>query len=360
VRAKTIAAGLAAAAIAVLCLPAGALARGRLVQFAGPGTGPSGRGTKKNGRFTMLTQELKLHGSNGYAVDVTLEDRHRLEVDASSTDFKAGSFSDVQYAIDAPQRPGSDDIKARIGSLGRIDLHFVAEKTKKPKPLCKGGDLTVETGHYVGSLSFHGDGGFTHVSAHRVAGTVGRETLESCSLTKPAKDPKTERGEAETVPKPEREEAAKQAEERRELRLIALLDGGRVTFAATRMEAEMKNEPTTVSELIVLAERTRGGLREISFLGEVERAVTAFESPDPARPTTEAIIAPSSPPFSGSAVFQSEPKGTEDWTGDLKVRLPGMGTVPLTGAGAKATLCSGGCQGAPSNPSLGPGSSVLG
>jgi hypothetical protein len=61
VRAKTIAAVLASAAIVVLCLPSGAFARGELVQIAGgSGTGPARR--PGQARVTQKIVELRGNG----------------------------------------------------------------------------------------------------------------------------------------------------------------------------------------------------------------------------------------------------------------------------------------------------------
>jgi hypothetical protein len=61
-------------------------------------------------------------------------------------------------------------------------------------------------------------------------------------------------------------------------------------------------------------------------------------SPDPQRPTSEAVIHPDSP-FSGSATFRRPPEGEPTWTGDLKVELPGLGLVRLAGKGTHAAMC---------------------
>jgi hypothetical protein len=62
----------------------------------------------------------------------------------------------------------------------------------------------------------------------------------------------------------------------------------------------------------------------------------------PSDPAGEAIVNPPSP-FSGSATFRRESRKESKWSGDLKVDLPGFGTVPLTGRGAQATLCVSEC-----------------
>jgi hypothetical protein len=355
VRAKSIAVGLAVAAIMVLCLPMGALARTRLVQVAG-GTSkePSRRGSGK--KHTSVTQKLSLRGSNGYTIEVKLSDRRMLEVDATAVNLKSATIASVAYELKIPRQPGTSDISARMGSLGRIDFHFVPEKTEREKAACEGALLTTETGHYVGSFTFHGDGGFTNARAHRVPGTVEREIVKSCHLPKTVeKDPKTEREEAETADKVEKEQGAATGDN--ELQLTALLDGGKVAFAATRLDSKSKVEPITTS-FIVLAKRRHGRISEGAFLAKLKEKAATFQAPDPTNPAAETIVTPASLPFRGSATFRREAAKGSRWAGDLRVYIPGFGTVPLTAPGAKTTLCVSGCPA--SSFSLAAGSSAPG
>jgi hypothetical protein len=75
---------------------------------------------------------------------------------------------------------------------------------------------------------------------------------------------------------------------------------------------------------------------------------SSFQITDPSQPTAGASLNPPAP-FAGSATFLQESATPPTWTGDLRVDLPGFGTVPLTGPGVKASLCAA--------PSCGPGGS---
>ncbi len=334
-RAKSIAAFLASAAIVILCLPAGAFARGSESWIAtGSGTGPARRAGK-----IRVAQEMNLHGTNGYKLKVTLTDRHRLGVQAIDTDFAHRTIKTVAYGLPVHQRPGSDDIKARIGSIGRIDMRFVPERTEKAGPgstRCPGGELTTEIGHYVGSISFHGDGGYTRAQAHRVGGTVETEAVGKCPPRKRAKA--IQREEAETVGKLEEEDQAKRAEERNEIQLDAKARGGKLIFTATRIEAAAGGRKASSANFIAIGQRERGPTREVSLVGLIVAKGSSFQVPDLQDPTNETTVSPSFP-FSGSATFRGESPRSGSWTGDLKVELPGFGTVPLTGAGVQASMC---------------------
>ena len=69
-------------------------------------------------------------------------------------------------------------------------------------------------------------------------------------------------------------------------------------------------------------------------------AAETFRVPNLAEPLSEAIIEPPAP-FSGTATFHLETPKKANWTGDLAVELPGLGTVPLTGPKIAAGLCHG-------------------
>jgi hypothetical protein len=338
VRAKTIAAVLASAAIVVLWLPGGALARGQVVQIVGStGKRPTRRGGKPR-----VAQEMHLNGTNGFKVTIKLDDRRHLTLVAKDEDFKRRSLRFVAYGERAPQRLGSADINARLGSLGRIDVRFVRTKTVRPHegPKCAIAGLRTEVGHYVGAISFRGDDGFTRVQAHSAPGSVEREAPQSCHFPKAVEhDPKTEREEAETVGKLEEEEQAQKAEEEHHVQLIATLDGGKVAFSAQREEVAGAKGKVTTTNFVAFGLRQRGRLREsaidLIFLG----GGSSFQLTDPSNPTAGATVTPPAP-FSGSATFLQESGQPPTWTGDLRVDLPGFGTVPLTGPGVKASTCA--------------------
>ena len=334
-RAKSIAGVLASAAIVVLCLPAGAFGRsGESWIVTGSGTGPAPRAGK-----TRVTQELSLRGTNGFKLKVTLTDRHRLGVQAIHTDFAHRTITTVAYGLPVHQRQGSDDIKARIGSLGRIDMRFVPERTKKDRPgstRCTGGELTTEIGHYVGSFSFHGEGGYTRAQAHRAAGRIKTQSFGKCPPPKQVKA--IQREEAESVGKLEEEERAKRSEEDGLTEVEVKARGGKVVFTAARIDVAAGGRKGSSANFVAVGQRQRGPIREVSLVGLLAVKASTFEVPDLQNPTAEAILSPPSP-FSGSATFGAESPQPGNWTGDLKVDLPGFGPVPLTGAGVKASIC---------------------
>jgi hypothetical protein len=349
VRAKTIAAVLASAAIVGLSLPGGAIAQNSETWVvSGSGKGPAVRGGGK----AHVTQEFNLAGSNGYKIRLQLKDHRQLVLEATDADIHHGTVSSVTYSLLAPQHPGSDDIKARIGGVARVDVRFIPTKTIRPPadegPKCATGSLTTASGHYVGTISFRGEHGYMRAQAHSAPGSVEREAPPKCTRPAAAEDdPKVEKEEAETVDKVEEEEKKNKAETSGEVELTALDRSRKVYFAASRFESGSGAADKTVSTFIVFGLRHRGRLSELSTVAKFGGPSSSFQLSDPSNPNAGAIVGPPSP-FSGSATFRGESAGSGSWTGDLKVELPGFGTVPLTGAGVKATMCQ-----APDCPSNG-------
>ena len=136
----------------------------------------------------------------------------------------------------------------------------------------------------------------------------------------------------------EEEEQAKRIEEEGLTQVEVKARGGKVVFTAVRIEVAAGGRKGSSANFVAVGQRERGPIREVSLVGLIAAKGSTFEVPDLQNPTAEATISPSSP-FSGSATFHGESPQPGNWTGDLKVDLPGFGTVPLTGAGVKASIC---------------------
>jgi hypothetical protein len=325
---KTIAAALATAALATMSLPMSAPAQIHQAR----------RGGISDESPNKVVQQIYMRGSHRYGFEISLEDRRKLEIQVSKFNRKTGSSSEVSYKLNAPQDRSTDGIDAKIGKVGRIDLHFVPQTTKERKPHCEGDTWTIESGYYVGSISFHGEGGFTDASAKRVPGTVEHGTPKSCRSPRTVKDPASEGTEAEASSASGTKVIRSRPEIDQQFLLAAAPDEGKTAFKFVRTEETVKGKPSTYSEFIVFGKRVRDGVKEDAALALGEHGHAGFEFPDAEDPTSAAIIDPSSPLFSGSATFHKEPGGENGWIGDLKVELPGMGTVPLVAPGAKAFL----------------------
>jgi hypothetical protein len=323
-RAKAIGPLLGAAAIVALLIPGAA------------GATPTGKHPADRASPPEVTETLEAKGTKGFGLQITLLDRRRLEVAATAFDLGRGTVLGVSYELPAPQARGSDDIVAKIGDLGRVNLTFVPESVHKGGRLpagCSGDRSVIEEGHFVGLIAFRGERDYTEVRADRAKGEIVRQPPMTCRQA-------TDRPKIHD-PVVEKEESEADIPELEEVQLTGTAPGhGKVAFSASRLGAETKKgRKITVSSFVAAAVRHRGGIKETSLaLSTVEKGST-FLSPDPAHPTAEAVIKPPFP-FSGSATFRREPAEPATWSGDLKVELPGFGLVPLAGSGSRATMCA--------------------
>ena len=196
---------------------------------------------------------------------------------------------------------------SRRGSAASgVDMRFVPERTKKAGPgstQCAGGELTTETGHYVGSISFRGEGGYTRTESHRVAGTIETESIGKCPPQKQVKA--IQREEAGTVGKlEEEEEQAKRIEEEGLIQVEAKARGGKVVLTAARIDVAAGGRKGTSSNFVAVGQQERGPIREVFLVGLLAARGPTFEVPDLQNPTAEATLSPPSP-FPGSATFHA-------------------------------------------------------
>ncbi len=273
--------GLAAIAAIVLALPAGALAGDGFdlkFQFA---AGDGYRMTIAGYDATAVINATKPDGANGRAW---------------STYIARGKVS-------------ATAIHAGFGALGRIDMRFRpsgAVKYGKRHRHCVGADrYTIHPGVFVGSVHFHGEGGYTSADVHRVKGKV-------------------------VTP-----------------RFLRCLDSFFEEFERFRHRRPPKNRPK-VTRLSAFA---RSGLTamlfgateragKVGYLAEIEQTVGSlgvfrgvFVHGSPATFAFDdalgfAGVTPP-PPFSGSADFRRGPSGAKSWTGSLAVSFPGAPNVSL-------------------------------
>jgi hypothetical protein len=121
------------------------------------------------------------------------------------------------------------------------------------------------------------------------------------------------------------------------------LAGGTLSFNASSFSFERGGAPPLVVDFTATYSRHLDGMWfSASANAEVKNSEGLGLSPWTGTPS-EATIEPP-PPFEGSAEFKLESPTVANWIGDLRVPIPTLGTVALTGPTFKSTLCgSGGC-----------------
>jgi hypothetical protein len=315
VRAKTIAAFLAATAILGLCaLPAGAVAKPRRVR-----------------QKPSVSTDMRMRGTHGFRLQLSTLDGKAAFLLAT----KPTGVANVTYLSPGGKARNSVDaakLNVKVGNLGHFRGRFVPTSTKeeKPEPGCEADPTTIENGYFVGSFDFRGERGYTAFHSHRVRGSVTRRPGGICTFN-----------DAGWHLTPHQAKLEKE-QRRNEFHLVAADEKLNVLFEVRRQEATKDEPPQPTFQATVNGSKVGDfyvSHSAIDFGFEAEPETT-FAVPNLAEPLAEATVAPPAP-FSGSATFHLDSPKTASWTGDLAVELPGIGKVPLTGEGIDAGLCKG-------------------
>jgi hypothetical protein len=232
-------------------------------------------------------------------------------------------------------------IVAKLPGVGRIDLRY--EPTShhtvhigKQKGCTSARTTTDSDGVFRGTIELHGEGGFTTVIAHSVRGELSTYPKQTCRVRIPSKaqiKQEIEAAEAGT--------AAGEGPRIEDLYAFRKLSGGTLSFEATSFPTFFKAAPPRQIEFTADYSRHRDGMW-VDAKTRVEGAED-FTVSAPTGSPSEATVEPPAP-FAGSAHFTLESPTVASWTGDLRVPIPTLGTVDLTGPKFEPKLCdSGGC-----------------
>lgn len=207
----------------------------------------------------------------------------------------------------APAAVTHRTIDADLGKLGRLSVTRVPTgRTKTVRWGCEPGEKKrVEAERYEGTIEFHGEEGFTDVSA-------GSAPLDPnpCGVGE-------ERGRPPGMTLP----GARLNAEKRRI--------GEYGFDFNAVQ----NRPGARTEVGSEVEEHRGEM-------EIHRATWTRAGADVLRYDRRLRTATVRPPvpFSGHGSFRVRARGRSLWTGNLTVDLPGRSDVPLTGRGFLANL----------------------
>jgi hypothetical protein len=298
------------------------------------------------------TEGFVLHGSHHYEIVVRLTNRRRLEIgvvkekESGTHRLKGEEEGTTTYEVTSDQPRGSADIDARVGGLGRIDADFVPSRTRRIKG-CEGPKQIGQIGHFVGTIEFHGEGGYTSARVNRTPGVVIKVPRRTCHTPKPRSTSGSKPNPRSALTRSAALAATatgnvKEAAEPvlAQLRIHRPRDRVQVT-ALGSVSTDGKSGGLTVGFLLGSAERHLGPVREWGLTLDLSfKSNLGLRLPKPLEPKAEAVLSPP-PPFSGAGTFRHHPGTKPTWTGDLALELPGFGRIALTGPEIHAALCEG-------------------
>lgn len=311
--------------LVALALPLGAAAR--------PGTEVHPRS------LHLVTSSF---ATRGYVVNIETFGHHRVVLAAE----KNGQLA--TYTVRG--QVNRHRIRADFGRFGRVNLHFHGKKQpfpvkSKPKKSqdkqrrCRGRKAEREVGQFRGGVEFDGQRLYTRLAVGGLEGELRRSYRQVCWFRHvgpearahvSSSDPVVPRA---AIPGIGFTIAVLSAQGR--------ADGSVTHFSAINLESPL-GIPIPRSERLSIVTAYRqervGRIRVFrsTFLsansGEV-RISRRGVNPAKARVALDS-------PFSGTAFFKDgTSKSRASWQGDLVVRLPGTGALPLTGPGFHASLC---------------------
>jgi hypothetical protein len=271
---------------------------------------------------------LRLGRENGYQLYLYMPTKRIVMFYATRSEGKH-DLASFRYSIYAVRNQGDLEqgvVRARFGSLGRVDLRFQPngrlERRAAPSG-CEGRPRTSRRGRFVGRLSFRGNGNYFHISSAEGEALLAHSPRYRC-----------EKGEALKAPPRSLREYVAPTPFFSDDHSVALLyasarsHGRYVGITAVHPEG---SPPGAEVQLGIVESRHGMAIGHGTYLEG--RRGTLLTSLPGAHPATAALAPP--PPFSGKATYAGS---SGAWTGNLRVELPGL-TVPLTGPAFHVHLC---------------------
>jgi hypothetical protein len=291
------------AVAALLVLPAGAVAK--------PGFSVEG---------PQRWSEFKLRATNGYRISVSATPARRKRDSNVYITAAKGQRNTFQY-VARGIATGDGSIKTKLPGVGRIAVRFHELKASRKAIAdnCKGRASIIRHGVFEGSIELHGEHGYTSLHSRSAPGKITQSFRQVCD---------------------QREPGHRGSGGRDSFHLETLLagkeEGRSLSFSVSRFDLGPKFGGPSVFFSASSAAQRHGFFVFTSVSAEGKLAT--FLTPDPAGTLEDASVSPPAP-FHGSATFHLDSPTSANWTGTLGVELPGVGDVPLAGAGFWSALC---------------------
>jgi hypothetical protein len=247
--------------------------------------------------------EISAKGTNGYKISVAGLKGEGVSLAAVKGKARKNALF-ANYSV----RGGDGSrqrLRADFGRFGRVDMRFVpkgdARKKKIPRG-CTGKPDIVQPGVWKGVLKFEGTNGFTKVNVRSARGKVTRFGNWRCK-------------------------GRDKGDDERFLTLFAQRKRGkkRTIFTVDKADRPSAKPSFSAAQLFKVG-KVRVSLSAF-YRGRPDQFM--YTAPDP---NANADVSPKGP-FSGEARYRAG-----KWHGNLRVKLPGLKRVKLTGRGFKAQL----------------------
>jgi len=289
----------------------------------------SSRGGKTEVQPARTYGFLDLGKEKGYRLALYMPDKRVVVFYAYRLDQGESENFGIRYSLYAVRNRGDLEqgvVRARFGSLGRVDLRFRPGgrvNRDDPQSGCEGGMETARFGSFVGRLRFRGSGNYFHVSSSKGKAFVAHSPRLRC-----------EAGQAEGVTGGSLRGYVTPSPLISDNDSIALLDasghrhGRQVRISAVHEEGS----PPGAEIQLGIAESRHGMAIGHGIYFEGARGTLLTSLPG-AHPATATLSPPA--PFFGKGVYSEE---NQSWSGSLGVKVAGL-KVPLTGPGFHVHLC---------------------
>jgi hypothetical protein len=263
--------------------------------------------------------DVDLPQSHGYSMGISAGDRRHVELTAQRGDVA------VSYSVLG--RASSHRIDADFGSLGEVHIRLhLRPDLQLPIPRKK------RCGESMGLFSGSFDGKVDFVGEPEVAGVVARRGRVIFFHSRHICRHAGRRPTASVLAR-----RAQPTEDAARLSAAFSAEGRAVSFEAVRLRGGPPELPPFLNLVSAEVSEALGRVEIVrsAFLATSDRVLRVSRRGK--RPETAVVALPK--PLAGSASYSAAAGTPPSWRGDLSVRLPGIGTVALTGAGFSADLC---------------------
>lgn len=263
--------------------------------------------------------EVGLPESKGWNMSLAAVSRRQIYLTA------AKGAKSVVYRV--PGQASRRHLKADFGPLGRIDIQMDLEPRPSARGTekdgrCRGKQRLLLAGRYHGTIDFEGEENLAGVFARKGNAFVER-TFRTVCKRPTGRQPKGGKGGAPKI-------------DVGLSMLAARAHGGGRTTAVEVLGLEIESE-VLFGALSASVHERLGQVRVIRQATEMVEGSDLTFSPKGRKSSTVELNPPA--PFTGEASYLKRVGTPATWTGDLGVRLPGTGEVPLAGPEYNATLC---------------------